>query len=156
MDRLGYVIVFTGDMAGMRRFYEEGIGLAAREHSPEWLEFDTAGATLALAAAADPARRGVELRFLTDDLEQRVAQLSGRGATMEPPGIERHPWGRVAHLRDPEGQRLSLWEPLHPPGAGAGLPLSAAVNSKRLLTYGSSQLKQMKNVKFDAKYCVSK
>jgi catechol 2,3-dioxygenase-like lactoylglutathione lyase family enzyme len=88
MDRLGYVILFTGDIAGMRRFYEDGIGLTAREHSAEWVEFDTAGATLALAAMADPARRGVELRFLTGDIEARVAELSSRGAAFDPPGVD--------------------------------------------------------------------
>ena len=30
MDRLRYVIIFTGDVAGMKRFYEDGLGLTAR------------------------------------------------------------------------------------------------------------------------------
>lgn len=132
MDRLGYVILFTGDIAGMRRFYEDGIGLAAREHSAEWVEFDTAGATLALAAMADPARRGVELRFLTGDIEARVAELSSRGAAFDPPGVELLPWGRIARLRDPEGNPLSLWQPASPPSPGAALTLSAAINCRDL------------------------
>jgi len=132
MDRLAYVIIFTGDMAGMRRFYEDGVGLVAREHSPEWVEYDTSGATLALHAMPDPGRRGVQLRFATGDIETRVKELSGLGARFEPPQIERFPWGKLAYLWDPEDNHLTLWKPSEPhdpgPGPGAGPGLSAVVN----------------------------
>lgn len=132
MDRLAHVVIFTGDMAGQRRFYEEGLGLDLRRDSPEWVEFDTTGATLALHAMPDPGRQGIQLRFATDDIAARVDELSGRGVTVDPPGIERHPWGSLATLRDPEGNRLMLMQLAHPQAAGTGLPLSAVINCRDL------------------------
>ena len=130
MDRLATLIIFTGDMAGMRRFYGDGAGLAAREHSSEWVEFDTAGATLALHAMPDPGRRGVQIRFATDNIGARVKELLALGVAFDPPGIERSPTGRLASLRDPEHNHLTLWEPSKPHHPGAGPVLSAAINCR--------------------------
>lgn len=132
MDRLSYVIILTGRMAAMRRFYGQSIGLEVRERSRERVEFGTAGATLVLHAMSDPRRQGIELRFATGAIEARVADLAGRGARFDPPGIERLHRGRVARLRDPEGNPLSLWEPAEPPAPGRGLDLSAVVNCRDL------------------------
>ena len=130
MDRLTYIVIFTDDMAGLRRFYEDGVGLVARRQSAEWIEFDTTGATLALGATPVPGMRGVQLRFATRDIAARVEELSGRGVTVDPPGIERFPWGSLANLRDPEGNRLMLMELVSPQPAGTGPGLSAAVNCR--------------------------
>ena len=130
MDRLTHVVIFTGDMAGQRRFYEDGVGLVVRRDAPEWIEFDTLGATLALHAMADPVRHGIQLRFATDDLDARVRELSGRGVSVDPSGIERHPWGSLAHLSDPEGNALMLMQLAYPQGAGAGPALSVAINCR--------------------------
>jgi len=137
MDRLAYVIVFTGDLAGMRRFYEAGLGLAVREESSDWVGFDTAGATLALRATDDPNQRGVQLRFATVDLEARVRDLEQAGAQFDRPGIGRFPWGRVATLRDPEGNRFTLWQPAEPRLQGAGPGLSAVINCRDMGTQKS-------------------
>ena len=128
MDRLSYVVIFTGDVAGMRRFYEDQVGLAVREQSPEWVAFDTAGATLALRAAPEGARRGVQFTFATSDLAPRVRELLAHGAAIDPPGIVSSPWGRTISLADAEGTALTLWETPKPPAAGTGPALSAAIN----------------------------
>ena len=47
---IDYTVIFVRDMAAMRRFYEDVIGLALqRELSPNWLEYQLGGNTLALA-----------------------------------------------------------------------------------------------------------
>src|SRR5206468_12641349 len=79
MDRLGEIVIFTGDIAGMRHFYEEQVGLVTREVLPDWVAFDTSGGTLALRLMHDSALRGVEMRFITTDLEARARALSQRG-----------------------------------------------------------------------------
>lgn len=132
MNRLAYIILFTGDMAGMRRFYEDQVGLAAREQSPDWVEFDTAGAMLALHATDEPSRRGVQLGVATVDLAARVRELGRRGVALVPPGIERFAWGQLAHLHDGEGNRLALWEPTEPRPTGTGPALSAVINCRDL------------------------
>jgi lactoylglutathione lyase len=46
--RVSYAIVFVSDMQRSVAFYRDVIGLALRFDSPEWSEFATEGATLAL------------------------------------------------------------------------------------------------------------
>ena len=129
MDRLSHVIIFTGDLARLKSYYES-VGLTVREGSAEWVAFDTAGATLALHAMADPGRRGIQIRLATDDIEARVRELSGRGVRFDPPGIETLPWGRLAYLWDPEGRHVTLWQPAGPTPHGKGPSLSVVLNCR--------------------------
>ena len=128
MDRLSHVILFTGDVAGMRRFYEETVGLAIRQASPEWVEFDTGGAALALQAMPDAGSRGVQLRFVTTAIDARVRWLADRGVKIDPPGIETFGWGRLARLRDPEDNHLMLFQPAQPQAPGRGPGLTVVIN----------------------------
>ncbi len=123
MDRLSLVVLFTGDVAGLRRFYETCVGLGVRASSPGWVEFDTGGATLALHAMPEGGRPGVQLRFATARIEARVRELADRGVTVDPPGVETYAWGSLTRLRDPDGNPLMLWQSAQPhvPGNGPGL-----------------------------------
>jgi lactoylglutathione lyase len=49
--RVSYAIVFVSDMDRAVSFYRDVIGLPLRFETPEWTEFATDGATLALHAA---------------------------------------------------------------------------------------------------------
>ncbi len=53
--RVSYVIVFVGDMKRSVAFYRDVVGLPLRFESPEWSEFATDGATLALHAGESAA-----------------------------------------------------------------------------------------------------
>ena len=130
MDRLTYVIIPTGDVARMKVFYENAVGLAARQHAPEWVELDTAGATLVLSATPDPRRGGIELRFATEDLDARARALAARGVSLDPPGIRELRGGRIASLSDPERNPLTLWQPAAPYLPGTGPVLTAVVNCR--------------------------
>jgi catechol 2,3-dioxygenase-like lactoylglutathione lyase family enzyme len=46
--RLNYAIVFVSDMKKAVAFYRDVVGLPLRFESPDWTEFATEGATLAL------------------------------------------------------------------------------------------------------------
>jgi lactoylglutathione lyase len=52
--RLNYAIVFVSDMKRSVSFYRDVLGLPLRFESPEWTEFATDGATLALHASDGP------------------------------------------------------------------------------------------------------
>ncbi|HKQ57452.1 MAG TPA: VOC family protein [Candidatus Eisenbacteria bacterium] len=127
MDRLSHVIIFTGDVAGVRRFYES-LGLKAGAESPYYVEFDTAAATLGIRMEPDAAKRGVVLQFATDDIEARAGELADRGVACDP--IGEFPWGRSTAFADPEENRYTLWEPAERFAAGSGLALSAAINCR--------------------------
>ena len=55
--RVNYAIVYVSDMSRSVRFYRDIVGLPLRFESPEWTEFDTEGATLALHASERGALR---------------------------------------------------------------------------------------------------
>ena len=50
------------------------------------------------------------MNFRVDDLDAMMADLRAAGIEVEPYG-EPEPNGRFAHLRDPEGNPIELWEP---------------------------------------------
>lgn len=56
--RVGYAIVFVSDMKRSVAFYRDVIGLPLTFDSPEWSEFATGGATLALHRAEPPGDAG--------------------------------------------------------------------------------------------------
>ena len=109
MSSLREVIVFTPNLAGMREFYENGIGLAAVPAGPNWTRFDTAGATLVLhglPGGADAQEREIELVFETAAIEDDVQRLRARG--IEVGEIRSESSTRRVQFRDRDGNRLSL------------------------------------------------
>jgi lactoylglutathione lyase len=69
--RVNYAIVFVSDMKRSVAFYRDVVGLPLKFDSPEWSEFATEGATLALHKAGT----------VTD---QATARPSGDAAAIEP------------------------------------------------------------------------
>jgi glyoxylase I family protein len=57
----------------------------------------------------DPSKQWM-INFRVTDLDVMVAQLRGAGITVDVTE-ETFPNGRFAHLDDPEGNRIELWEP---------------------------------------------
>src|SRR5262245_17465494 len=54
--RLNYAIIFVSDMKRSVVFYRDIIGMPLKFESPEWTEFATEGATIALHASKAPAQ----------------------------------------------------------------------------------------------------
>lgn len=50
------------------------------------------------------------LNFRVRDLDRMVAQLRAAGIAVDV-DPQSYPYGRFAHLNDPEGNRLELWQP---------------------------------------------
>ena len=53
------------------------------------------------------------INFRVDDLDAIVDQLRSAGETVDV-DPERYPMGRFAELRDPEDNRIQLWQPMDP------------------------------------------
>jgi predicted enzyme related to lactoylglutathione lyase len=109
MSRLIYLIAFTPSFERMRRFYEDVLGLDVHHELSGWVEYDTAGARLALIPIA-PAKRGIQLRFESRDLASQCAQMSARGIHFEH-DVERYEWGLFNEFWDPDGRLISLLQP---------------------------------------------
>jgi catechol 2,3-dioxygenase-like lactoylglutathione lyase family enzyme len=79
MSKLATVVLFTPQIDRMKTFYGDQLGFPVRNDTPDWTEYDTEGATLALHRMPDPERRGVEFRLLVPDVEERMRELGQRG-----------------------------------------------------------------------------
>jgi lactoylglutathione lyase len=112
---LSYVRVFVTDWQRAIHFYTQMLDMKAAFISDGWAEFATGKARLALERVdpADPEAAEFGGRFVgaslrVDDIHATYKTLSGRGVEFVG-APERQPWGGwLAHLRDPDGNVLTL------------------------------------------------
>lgn len=116
--RLNYAIVFVSDMKHSLAFYRDVVGLPLRFESPEWTEFATEGATLALHAAKMPREQStVEVKaagncrpgLSVPDLNA----FHNRMAANNVPCIQEPTMTfgvRIAQYLDPDGLAISVSE----------------------------------------------
>ncbi|MGH2446677.1 MAG: VOC family protein [Candidatus Limnocylindria bacterium] len=64
-----------------------------------------------------PADHTWMINFRVVDLDAMVAQIRESGEEVDVDPV-RHPNGRFALLRDPEGNRVQLWQPMQPADGG--------------------------------------
>jgi lactoylglutathione lyase len=117
--RLSYAIVFVSDMGRAVSFYRDVLGLPLRFESPEWTEFATDGATLALHIADGPhgggdrttdhpaghCRPGLGVADL-DEFHRRMIEHRVR-CVQEPKDVF---GARIAQYLDPDGLEISVSE----------------------------------------------
>ncbi len=117
--RINYSIVFVSDMARSVAFYRDLVGIPLKFESPEWTEFLTDGATLALHISdgtapdadtqqAEPAgscRAGFEVQNL-DEFHERMIENNVQ-CTQEPTETF---GARIAQFVDPDGLLFSVSE----------------------------------------------
>lgn len=127
--KFGYTIIYVDDVSAATKFYGDAFGFATRfvHEGGDYAELDTGETTLAFAShdlgaknlpggyaklteLAKPA--GVEIAFVTDDVQAAVANANAAGATViaEP---NQKPWGQtVAYVRSPDGSLIELCTPV--------------------------------------------
>jgi lactoylglutathione lyase len=115
--RVNYAIVFVSDMKRSVAFYRDVVGLPLKFDSPEWSEFATEGATLALHRAEDPAtsqdgeqpagrcRPGFSVRDL-DEFHARMLEHQVI-CTQQPKDLF---GAKIAQYLDPDGLAISVSE----------------------------------------------
>lgn len=109
-----FAAVHVSDIARAEAFYAKLIGRAP-DHKPmpfltQWVSIAGAGVQL----FRDPAKAGQGLMTLvTPDVDAAGTQLAQAGLALG--DIQRGPFGAVAHIDDPDGNRVFLTEP--PKGA---------------------------------------
>ncbi len=129
MSRLSHAIAFTRNFDSMREFYERQVGLRVRHQEPQWVEFETGGAALALHEMMDESRQGLMVRFETANLDAERRALLGRGVKVEA-AID-FSKGRVADIWDPEDNLLSIFEPGSPVPPGSGPAIERVILNAR-------------------------
>lgn len=116
VNGIGGVFFRANDPAAVALWYETHLGV---RKTPETYEegswWQERGPTVFAPFLADTDYFGDEgrqwmINFRVDDLEAMVAQLIEAGIEVDV-HPEAFPNGRFAHLADPEGNRIELWEP---------------------------------------------
>jgi catechol 2,3-dioxygenase-like lactoylglutathione lyase family enzyme len=78
---LARVILFTGQMDAMSRFYGDVLGLKQVTEEKGWREFAAGGARIALhSGPASPGRKGPKIVFYAEDVAATRDALVARGA----------------------------------------------------------------------------
>jgi catechol 2,3-dioxygenase-like lactoylglutathione lyase family enzyme len=107
---LGEIVVYVNDLAAMRAFYVDTLGLAVGHEVAGALVAvsGTSGATIVLhrgrPAGACAETHGY-VQFLVADIEACTRALADRGVDAP---VERRPYGTYARFRDPEGNVVGL------------------------------------------------
>jgi catechol 2,3-dioxygenase-like lactoylglutathione lyase family enzyme len=120
---LDYVIVFARDMAAMRTFYAEILGLPVyRDVHPSWIEYRIGGSLLVLTERGfvfndEPTPAGalsVQLAFRVTpkEVDACADALRARGIKLVGEPTDQ-PWGhRTLFFRDPDGNVLEIYADL--------------------------------------------
>jgi catechol 2,3-dioxygenase-like lactoylglutathione lyase family enzyme len=101
------VILFTGQIDEMSRFYGQVLGLKQISEEKGWREFAAGGASIALhSGPSSPGRKGPKIVFYASDVAALRETLVARGATF---GKVRE--GEILCLcdgKDPDGNPIQL------------------------------------------------
>jgi catechol 2,3-dioxygenase-like lactoylglutathione lyase family enzyme len=82
--KMARVILFTGQMDAMRRFYGEVLGLKQVTEEKGWKEFAAGGVTLALhSGPASPGKKGPKIVFYAEDVAAERERLRWEGPGRE-------------------------------------------------------------------------
>lgn len=108
------VRIFVSNWDRACAFYEDQLGLPLRFASTDlgWAEFNAGGPSIAIEradeASADLVGRFVGISLLVDDLDATYHALTDKGVEFTQPPTEQTWGGRIAHVRDPDGNVLTL------------------------------------------------
>ena len=116
---IGGVFFKCQDPAAMREWYSTHLGFKAEQYGAMF-EFGTGtgsekGYTVWSPFAANsgyfkPSEKDFMVNFRVENIEALVEQLKAAGIdTLEP--IAAYEYGKFAHIMDPEGNKIELWEP---------------------------------------------
>ena len=104
--RMARIILFTGQMEAMSKFYGEVLGLPQITNEKGWREFDAGNARIALhSGPASPGRKGPKIVFYAGDVAALRETLAGRGAKF---GKVRAGEFCLCDGKDPDGNPIQL------------------------------------------------
>jgi catechol 2,3-dioxygenase-like lactoylglutathione lyase family enzyme len=119
------VNLLVEDFPEMLHFYRDKLGFETNDIDPgppavplvNWASLRTGSAILELFDVAaygnreqlrGAGREAIELCFIVDDVDRERVRLERAGVACDP--VVEEDWGRYAAFRDPEGNRLQVFE----------------------------------------------
>ena len=117
---IGGIFFRARDPGRLSAWYRDHLGVQADDDGHAsflWREHDrpdSVGRTEWCAFPAEttyfgPSRQAFMINYRVANLERMLAQLRGKGVTIEK--LEEHDYGRFTWITDPDGNRIELWEP---------------------------------------------
>ena len=104
--KMARIILFTGQIEAMSRFYREVLGLRQVTDEKGWQEFAAGGVRIALhSGPASPGRKGPKIVFHAKDVAAARETLVGRGARF---GKVRQGEFCLCDGKDPDGNPIQL------------------------------------------------
>src|SRR5277367_1040831 len=105
--KMARVILFTGQIDAMSRFYGEVLGLKQVTSEKGWREFAAGGATIALhSGPSSPGRKGPKIVFHAKDVAALREKLVARGAKFGE--VRQGPIFCLCDGKDPDGNPIQL------------------------------------------------
>jgi catechol 2,3-dioxygenase-like lactoylglutathione lyase family enzyme len=105
--KLARLILFTGRMEKMSRYYGEVLGLEVVSDEKGWREFEAGGARIALhSGPPSPGRKGPKIVFYAKDVAALRKTLVARGAKFGE--VRQGPMLCLCDGKDPDGNRIQL------------------------------------------------
>ncbi|MBS0360583.1 MAG: VOC family protein [Proteobacteria bacterium] len=110
---IGGVFFRAQDPEALKAWYKEHLGVAMDGWDP-WQQ--QAGPTVFMPSSADtdqfPAAKQWMLNYRVEDLDGMKTELRAAGIEVTTnPEWDTPETGKFAHIHDPEGNRIELWEP---------------------------------------------
>lgn len=117
------IMLHSPDPAALARWYSGHLGIAMEPEEGAWhgevLDPASRARTyfgiLPLEQPQGTARRAFTITFRTDSLEAMLAALKQEGVIID--RLEKSEFGRVAYLRDLDGNPIELWAESVPQGS---------------------------------------
>lgn len=104
--KMARVILFTGQMDKMSKFYGEMLGLQQVTNEKGWQEFAAGGVRIALhSGPSSPGRKGPKIAFHAKDVAAMRETLVARGASF---GKVRQGEFCLCDGKDPDGNSIQL------------------------------------------------
>ena len=105
--KMARVILFTGQMDVMRRFYGDVLGLKLVTSEKGWREFAAGGATIALhSGPSSPGRKGPKIVFHAKDVAAARETLVAQGAKFGK--VRQGEMFCLCDGKDPDGNPIQL------------------------------------------------
>ncbi len=115
VERMKNIVVFVRDFEAAKRFYKEQLKLPLVQESMAIMEFfpgggPTLGVSLAMHEAAYPlVGRHTGITLQVKGIEELCEELAEAGVEFAEP-LEKSPWGKMAVVKDPDGNQFALVE----------------------------------------------
>lgn len=114
-----HTILYSKDADAVRAFFRDVLKFSSVDAGHGWLIFAAPPSELAVHPVEGPGY--AELYLMCKDIESTVNTLQKKGVEFPSPITEQR-WGRLTHIRLPDGQTLGLYQPNHPLAIRANSP----------------------------------